>query len=439
MALIVAGMSHRTASVEVRERFAYATRDIPDALGGLVKSAGAREGVLVSTCNRTEIYMVEGPDDGAESVWRSWSERLGAEAAGFGYVHYDRDAVRHVFRVASGLDSMILGEPQIHGQVRDAWEQSRTHSGVVLNRLFHTSLQVASRVREETGLGRGAASISSAAVQLAKQIFGSLAGRRVMVLGAGDNAEIALECMVGEGVRAAVVANRTHDRAVELAGRYGATALTLDECWASLHDVDVVICSTSAPHVVVTADTIRAVVASRAGRPLCVLDIAVPRDVDPAVRDLANVYLYDIDDLHAVVDANLQRRRDRAAAAEDIIAGEVERFWNWLAGLEAVPVLRRFRTEMDRLRERELSGALRRMGELTPEQLAAVDHLTRSLMNKFLHEPTVRLRAAAANGRGLGVVDSLRYLFALSDDEHPAEAVETHAPPGEANRTPWTP
>ncbi len=422
MALIVAGVSHRTSPIEVRERFAHAASEVAATLGRLRESSGAREAVLLSTCNRSEFYVVEGDEEGAAHVWAMLSERLGSDATGYGYVRRDREAVAHLFRVTAGIDSMILGEAQIHGQVRDAWELSREHSGAVLNRLFQTALLVGSRVRNETSIARGAASVSSAAVSLAKKIFGSLQGRRAMVLGAGEMAELALECLMSEGVRAAVVANRTFDRAEELARRHGAVAAHYDECWRNLADVDVLLCSTSAPHAVVTVEQIRPTLAARGGRPLCILDIALPRDVAAAVGELDNVFLYDLDDLRAAVAATLERRRSELPSAEQVIGAEVEKYWQWLAGLAAVPVVASFRSAMDRVRQEELAQAMRRLGPLSPEQQEAVEHFSRSLMNKFMHEPSVRLRAAAGNGRGLGIVDAARYLFAL--DERPATATE---------------
>jgi glutamyl-tRNA reductase len=317
--------------------------------------------------------------------------------------------------VAAGLDSMILGEAQIQGQVKDAWQQCRAEAGPTLNRLFQSALLAGSRAREETGIGRGAASVSSAAVQLAKKIFGGLGGRRAMILGAGDVAELALECLRAEGVRVAIVANRTYERALVLAERHSATAMHYDQCWESLRDVDVLICSTASPVPVVTMERVRSSVEARGGRPLCVLDIALPRDVEAAVGDLDNVFLYDLDDLRAAAAANLEQRGEDVPAARAIIAEESHKYWDWVAGLAAVPVVREFREEMDRVRSAELAAALRRLGPLTPEQADALEHFSKSLMNKFLHEPSVRLKAAAANGRGLGVVDAARYLFALEN------------------------
>jgi glutamyl-tRNA reductase len=417
MALTLVGLNHRGAPVEIRERVAYQASEIIAALDAMRTSSGAGEAVLLSTCNRTEIYLVEAEQDAAPVAWRALSERLGTDASGYGYVRRDRDAVAHLFRVASGLDSMVLGEAQIHGQVRDSWEQSRSHSGPVLNRLFQTSLYTAGRVRSETTVARGAASVSSAAVQLAKQIFGSLAGKRAMVLGAGEMAELALECLAEQGVRTSIVANRTFERATEMAARHGAVAVHFDECWASLGGVDVLVCSTAAPHAVVGVEQVRPALDSRGDQPLCILDIAMPRDVEPAVGELANVFLYNLDDLQAVVSSNLERRRREVPTAEQLVDAEVGKYWDWLAGLAAVPALTEMRGRMDELRERELADVLRRLSGLTAADRAVVEEFSKSLMNKFLHEPTRRLRTAAANGRGLGVVDTARYLFGL---EHPS-------------------
>jgi glutamyl-tRNA reductase len=418
VALTVVGINHRGASLDIRERIAYRSTEIAPALDALRAASGAREAVILSTCNRTEIYVVEDETDAVPALWAELSARLGADASAYGYVRRDRDAATHLFRVASGLDSMVLGEAQIHGQVRDAWEQCRAHSGAVLNRLFQTALSVAGRVRNETSVSRGAASVSSAAVQIAKQIFGSLVGKRAMVLGAGEMAELALECLGDQGVRTSIVANRTFERAVEVAGRYGAVAMHYDQCWTALADVDVLVCSTAAPHPIVFTEHVKPALHTRGDRPLCILDIALPRDVDPAVGELSNVFLYNLDDLQAVVSANLERRRAELPTAEQLIAGEVGKYWDWVAGLVAVPVLTEMRARMEDLRIRELADAMRRrLQHLPPAERAAVEELTRTLMNKFLHEPTVRLRAAAANGRGLGVVDTARYLFGL---EHPA-------------------
>ena len=415
MALTLVGVSHRTADIGVRERLAHRPQEIPETLATVRGETGAREGVLLSTCNRTELYLVEGERDAAEAAWAALSRRLGRDASPFGYVRRERDVVRHLFRVASGLDSMIVGESQIQGQVRDAWEIGRAYSSIALNRLFHSALLAAGRVRSETGLGRGAASVSSAAVQLSKKIFGSLQGRRAMVLGAGDMAELALQCLITEGVRTAIVDNRTYERAAEVDARHGALALHYDECWERLADVDVLLCSTNAPHAVVTRAHIAPTLTARGDRPLCILDIALPRDVDSSVATLENVYLYDLDDLRQLVAATADERRGELPRAERVIEEEVEAYWSWLAGLSAVPVLKEFRARMDDLRDREVTHLMRRLDHLSAADRDTIEHFSRALMNKFMHDPSVRLRAAAANGGGFGIIDAVRYLFALDD------------------------
>jgi glutamyl-tRNA reductase len=416
VALTLVGVSHATAGIEVRERLAHAPHEIPATLAAVRDETGAREGVLLSTCNRTEIYLVEGERDATDGAWTALSRRLGRDASPYGYVRREREVVRHLFRVAAGLDSMILGESQIQGQVRDAWQIGRMHSSAALNRLFQTALLVAGRVRSETTIGRGAASVSSAAVQLAKKIFGSLQGRRAMVLGAGETAELALECLVAHGVRTAIVANRTFERASEMAARHGASALHYDECWARLADVDVMLCSTAAPHAIVTPADVAPSLVARGDRPLCILDVALPRDVEPAVGRLENVYLYDLDDLRQLVSTTVDHRRAEVPAAERLVDEEVESYWSWLAGLATIPVLTEFRARMDDVRDREVKRLLHRLEHLPDGDRESIEHFSRALMNKFMHEPSVRLRAAAANGRGLGIVDAVRYLFALEDE-----------------------
>jgi glutamyl-tRNA reductase len=435
VAVIVAGVSHATAPIEVREKLTFRPQEAARELAQLREAGLIREGVVLSTCNRTEIYAVEQNGDAVGRITEILSARLGQDAAHFIYLRRDRDVASHLFGVAAGLESMILGESQIHGQVKDAWEECRTESGPILNRMFQTALLAAARAREETGIGRGAASVSSAAVQLSKKIFGSLKGRRAMILGAGDVAEIALECLQKEGVKVAIVANRTYERAQSLAERHAATAMHYEECWKSLSEVDVLLCSTASPVPVVTVARVRNAVEARGDKPLCILDIALPRDVEAAVGELDNVFLYDLDDLRAAASANLERREEDIPAAQQIIADEVQVYWDWVAGLAAVPVVREFRDEMEKVRSAEFAAAIKRIGPLTTEQRGAIEHFSKALMNKFLHEPSVRLKAAAANGRGLGVVDAARYLFALgerADSPATENADSTTEPPDEA-------
>ncbi|HYK83536.1 MAG TPA: glutamyl-tRNA reductase [Gemmatimonadales bacterium] len=414
MSLAVFGVNHRTAPLEVRERFAHAARDVPVTLERVL-AAGAQGGVLLSTCNRTEFYLADPQDTVAAAVWSILTERLGEgrSASVYGYSQRDRDAVRHLYRVSAGLDSMVLGESEIQGQVREAWEIARERAGPVLHRLFQSALSVGARVRTETGLGTGRASAPSAAVALAGKIFNELAGRSALILGAGDMAELAATCLVSEGVRVTLVANRTYERATAIAEALGARALTLDEAWDHFGEADIVLCSTAAPHAVVTWDRVAAAIARRGGRPLCILDLAVPRDVEPAVGQLENVFLYDIDDLQAVAAQAAAERRQDIPAAERIVSEEVDRFWAWYGGLVVVPVLKEFRDRLERVRAVEIERTLRRLPHLSPADRAQLELFSQTLLNKFLHQPTVALKQAAQAGRGYGLLEALKRLFGL--------------------------
>src|SRR6266581_1039864 len=403
MSIAVFGVNHRTAPLEVRERFAHAAREVPGSLERVL-AAGARGGVLLSTCNRTEFYLTEPGDTAPETVWALLAERL-VERRGareYGYAHRDRDAVRHLYRVSSGLDSMLLGESQIQGQVREAWEISKGQAGPVLHRLFQSALLVGARVRSETGLGMGAASAPSAAVALAGKIFNRLAGRSALILGAGDMAELAATCLAAEGVRVTLVANRSYER-----------ALALDEAWEHFGEADIVLSSTAAPHAVVTWERVASAIARRGDRPLCILDLAVPRDVEPAVGQLENVFLYDVDDLQAVAAQAAAERRTEIPAAERIVSEEVERFWAWYGGLAVVPALKEVRDRLEQMRAAELERALRRLAHLSAEDREQIEYLSHALLNKFLHRPTIALKEAARAGRGYGLLESLKKLFDL--------------------------
>lgn len=428
MPVEVVGINHRTAPVRVRERFSFARSDVPPALTDLVDSGAADEAVLLSTCNRTEVYLASAEDrrgvDAARVLLARQAGETVQDASRYLYAHRDRAAVEHLFRVGAGLESMVLGEPQIQGQVRDAYAVAREVAGArgpvvgtVLNRLFQSALGTGGRVRGETGLGAGAASIATASVELAKKIFGTLRGRRALVLGVGEMSEITLQCLRSEGVQSAVVANRTYDRAVQVAERWGGTAIRLDRFEAALPQVDIVVCSTAAPHAVLTLERFRRALPHGPSGPLCVIDIAIPRDVEPAVADEPNVFLYNIDDLKQIVDGTLERRSEELPRAESIIAEGVEDFWAWYSSLAVVPTIRALRTRGESLRQGELDRALRRLAHLAPEDQQAIDAVTRALVNKLLHAPTVRLRKAAGNGRGTAVVDTLRYLFELDEEE----------------------
>jgi glutamyl-tRNA reductase len=424
MSLAVVGVSHQTAPVEVRERFAYLEQDVPAALEALRRASGVEEAVLLSTCNRTELYFY--PTLGPETV--ELAERMLAEKAGslsrpvasYLYRHRDLEAVRHLFRVASGLDSLVMGESEIQGQVRDAYqiasggEASPAHAGPVLNRLFQTALSVGGRVRSETPIGEGAASVASVAVELAKKIFGDLNGRRVMVLGAGSTAELVVEALGREGAHDVTVVNRTYERASDLAQRFKGRAVGLQELSGALRDADIVITSTAAPHAVLRMVTFSEAFPHGRSRPLLIVDIAIPRDVEPAMGDEANVFLYNIDDLRKLIDDTLERRQEAVAAADRIVLGAAHEFLSWFAGLEVVPVIRALREQADVVREAELARLLSRPG-LTDADREAIADFSQRLLNKLLHGPTVRLREGAANGRAAELVDLVRFLYGLDE------------------------
>jgi glutamyl-tRNA reductase len=418
MGIKVLGVNHRTAPLDVRERFAHGAHEVPNALAR-VMAAGASGGVLLSTCNRTEFYLVAGDEPALEAVWSLLWERLpgGTPPAGgardYGYIARDRDAVRHLYRVSSGLDSMILGESQIQGQVREAWEASRAQAGPVLHRLFQTALHVGSRVRTETGLGMGTASAASAGVAVAGKIFGDLAGRSALILGAGDMAELAATCLTDQGVQITLVANRTQERARAIAERLGGRAVSLEEAWPFFATTDIALCSTAAPHAVVTWERVGAVIGARRGKPLCILDLAVPRDVDPAIAQLENVFLYDVDDLQTVAAQATSRRRDEIPAAERIVEEETDVFWAWYGGLGVVPTIKELRARMEEVRVAEVERVLRQLDSLSPEDRARVEQFSHALLNKFLHQPTITLKKAAEEGRGYGLLEAVRRLFGM--------------------------
>jgi glutamyl-tRNA reductase len=433
MSLAVVGVSHRTAPVEVRERFAYLDSDVPPALERLREGAGVEEAVLLSTCNRTELYLypAHAPDavERAERMLTDKAGPLSRPASAYMYRHRDLEAVRHLFRVASGLDSLVMGEAEIQGQVREAYHRAANApatpplAGPVLNRLFQSALAVGGRVRTETPVGEGAASVASVAVELARKIFGVLDERRVMVLGAGTTAELVVEALGREGARDLTVVNRTYERATDLAQRLRGRALGLQELSSALRDVDIVITSTAAPHAVLRPVTFREAFPSGRSHPLLIVDIAIPRDVDPAIADEANVFLYNIDDLRKLIDDTLGKRQEAVVAADKIVLEHAQEFLSWFRSLDVVPVIRALRERADDVRETELARLLARPG-LSGADREAIADFSQRLLNKLLHLPTVRLREGAADGRAAELVDALKYLYGL--DEPDASDAKNH-------------
>jgi glutamyl-tRNA reductase len=402
MRLALVGISHRHAPVELRERVALSVKDA-GALARELASGG--ECVCLSTCNRTELYAVG--EDATERALAALRELGGDEVASLTYRLADHAAALHLFRVAAGLDSLVPGEGEILGQVRAAYEAGSP--GALLNRLFHDALHAGKRARSQTTIAESPASVPSAGAALAQQVFGELDGRRVLLIGAGKIGELAAKSLAARGAEITAVANRSLEHAEAVAQLFGANAVPLDAIAGELATADVVVACTSAPGFVLHA----ADVPDRKGRPLFLIDLAVPRDLDPALNELDSCYLYDIDDLEAVVDATLAGRRREAERAEAIVAEEAERFRAWQASLDVVPTIASLRARAEAIRTAELGKAAPR---LTDEERRAVESITAQILNKLLHLPTVRMKEAAAAADGVLYADAVRHLFGLEDE-----------------------
>jgi glutamyl-tRNA reductase len=421
MRLLLVGTSHHRAPVELREHLFVSAGENSELVQRLAGSDA--EAVVLSTCNRTELYLVHGDEEAARD--RAFTELTAlanlseSELAAALYTIGDEAAALHVFRVAAGLDSMIPGEAQILGQVRGAYELARNAgtAGPVLHRLFRQALRVGRRVRTETAIGENPASVSSAAAELAERVFGSLEGRRILVLGAGKMSDLATVNLISRGVESVFVANRSPERAERLARRFGGRAVGLHAVENELEHADVVVASTSASGYVLSADQVARAMKRRRGRPIFFVDIAVPRDIDPAVNELEGCYLYDVDDLERVVEESVAGRREEAVRAEAIVAEEADRFREWHRSLDVVPAIASLRALAESIREEELARAEGRLGSLSPTQRRAVESLTAQIVNKLLHPPTVRMKEAAAAADGVLYADAIRHLFALEDDD----------------------
>jgi glutamyl-tRNA reductase len=410
--LTLVGLSHRGTSVAVRER---AFVPLPQAGELAVSLATEGEAVCLSTCNRTELYLVgEDAEPRALGVLESISGLAGDELRAVVYRLADEAAALHLFRVAAGLDSLVPGEGEILGQVRAAFEAGAT--GPVLDRLFRQALHAGKKVRAETAIAESPASVSSAAAALAQQVFGELAGCRVLLVGAGHVAELAARSLAARGAAIPYVANRSPQNAAELATRFGGEGIGLDRAAEVLGDVDVVVSSTGSPGWVLGRDDVEAALGARKGRPLFLIDLAVPRDLDPAIHELDACYLYDIDDLESVVAAGLAGRRREAARAEAIVAEEAEGFREWQASREVVPAIASLRAWAEEVRSGELARARGRLG-LSESQEEAVESITAQIVNKLLHPPTVRLKEAAAGADGGSYAQAVRHLFDLGDPD----------------------
>ncbi len=421
MYILLAGLSHKTAPVELREKIALSGKALERFYQDIEEEPALEGTVVLSTCNRVEVYTTTRDLEAGKKALRDLvAQRLEVDDEYLDQVLYMPScyqAVEHLFRVASGLESMIVGETEILGQVRQAYDQARERgvSSGVLNTLFQKAISVGKRVRTETGVDRNAVSISYAAVEKAKQVFGSLKGRTVLVVGAGKMSGLALRYLMDNGVTTVVVSNRSYDRAIELAGRVGGKAVRLDRLYEELEKADIVISCTAASHYVIRRKDLEPCLARRS-TDLLLIDIAVPRDIDPAIGGIPGVHLYDIDDLNNVVQSNLLARQRAARQAERIIAAEIEEFNDWLATLSVVPVIKALKARGEEIRQAEVRRALNRLGNVSPREEKVINALASSIVNQLLHFPVVNLKEMAAGDRGHLYAEVTKKLFQLEVD-----------------------
>ena len=419
--LILVGVNHKTTPVEIRERLAFTKGKIEDSIERLVSFPEIIEHTILSTCNRVEIYArVKNPDSGIEFIKKFICDFHGlsvAELEQHFYSFRNEEAVEHLFRVSSSLDSMVLGEAQILGQVKDAYSLARNlrSTGQVLNQLFEKAFTVAKKVREETGIAELSVSISSAAVELARKIFDDLENRTVMLVGTGEMAELAAKHLISYGVKTVYVASRTYERAANLARTLNGSALDFEAFKNELYRADIVITSTAAPNFIIKKEMVERAIHKRKNKPMFLIDIAVPRDIEPEVNDLENVYLYDIDDLQVVVEANMVEREKEAETAMSLIRQEVTNFNNWMGSLDAVPTIVEIRSRAEAVRKEEIDKTLKKMPHLPEADKTAIQQMTTSMINKILHKPTIKLKQKAQSQDGHVYLKAIRHLFHLDD------------------------
>ncbi|MGH8283913.1 MAG: glutamyl-tRNA reductase [Gammaproteobacteria bacterium] len=419
MPFFTLGISHATAPVAIRERLSFAVEQIPDALRELTGLAGVEEAAILSTCNRTEIYVHL--ETGSEAQLADWLTHMRSpDDPGVRerfYIHDDEAAARHLFRVACGLDSMILGEPQILGQIKDAYELAKRNgsAGNHLHRLFQYAFAVAKQVRTETRIGDNPVSVAYATVHLARQIFADFSKLTPLLIGAGETIELVSQYLHKQGTQRMIIANRTHARAHQLAEKFGGYAIGLHEIPAHLAEADIVIASSGSPEPIISCAVVVDALKTRKRRPVLMMDIAVPRDIDPAVAELADVYLFTIDDLHSVVENNLRSRQDAAREAEIIIEAQAAQFMEQVRGLDAVPTIRAVRDNAATLRDHTLGQARHLLaGGASPEE--ALNFLAETLTKRLLHAPTAYLRQAANEGRD-HIIRQAHELFGLKNKD----------------------
>ena len=421
MKTVVIGLNHKTADVDLREKLAFNGPKLEDGIRQIRELPGIKETVIVSTCNRVEIYLtvkdVEKAFESVKDFFVRFFEIRRESLDNALYLYHDMEAVRHIFRVSSSLDSMVVGEPQILGQLKDAFEFAleRKTTGVLLNRLLKKSISVAKRVRTETKIAENAVSISFAAVELAKKIFADLSEKTFMLLGAGEMAELAAKHMINNGVKDIVIANRTYETGCNLAKEFNGRAIRFDDYLNELAHADILVCSTGAQNYVLLKDQMQKVMKERKNRPVFLIDISVPRNIDPEINDLDNVYLYDVDDLKGVVDTNIIERQKEAKKAEDIIAEEIETFRKWLFSLDTVPTVVALREKAEVIKKEEVEKLLNRLPEIGEKEKKAIEGMASSIINKLIHAPTVALREDSED-RDI-MIATIKRLYGLNGED----------------------
>jgi len=428
---VVVGLSHRSAPVEVRERLAVAPDRLEHELRQIAAGGRFDEALLISTCNRVELYATSAdPVAAVQNAREAFAGRL-AKPVGNEVLYQERgvDVIRHIFRVASSLDSLVVGEPQILGQVKEAFDAARGAGtvGTLLGRCFTQAFATAKRVRHETGIAEGTVSVSSIACELAKKIFGNLEGRRTLLLGAGEMGEAAARSLRQTGTQLHVV-NRSDERAQQLAEACSGRAVPYERLSVELADADVVIASTASEKFILTPELMKGVVRTRRHRPLFIIDIAVPRDVDPRVGNMDNVFVYDVDDLQQVAEENLSVRAREAARAEQIVEEEVEAFLRWRRSLELAPTIVALRQRFGQIAAEELARTLPRLDSTSSSDRAVLEAMGRSLVNKLLHQPMTQLKAGAGEPDGALLIDAVRRLFGLTEEEESAKGAPAENP-----------
>lgn len=421
MKIFVVGLNHKVADVEVREKLAFSGEKLKEGLARFRELPEVQEAIILSTCNRVELYAnVTDTGKASESVKTFLSEFHAINRNSLEnslYIYDDVTAVRHVFRVASSLDSMVVGEPQILGQLKDAFELalSKKTTGILLNKLLKKAISVAKRVRTETHIAENAVSISFAAVELARKIFTDLSRKVCMLLGAGEMAELAARHLINNGIQDVLVANRTYERACDLSKEFKGRPVKFDEFINEMVRTDIVICSTGAPTYVVTKNQMQKVMRERKQQQVFLIDISVPRNLDPGINDLENVYLYNIDDLQGVVDTNMFERQKEAEKAERIIAEEIETFLKWQASLDSVPTIRALRDKAEEMKREEVEKLMHKLPALGDKEKEAIEYMAAALMNKLMHSPTAALKEGGDDKADL--VALIRRLYGINGED----------------------